>query len=71
MSGLVAAAADAHERGGVLGAYQAAASLGRVVGPLLGSGVASAAGLGAPFLLGAVICLGGLLFVATDKRSHR
>lgn len=69
MSGLVAAAAEAHERGGVLGAYQAASSLGRVVGPVLGSGIASFAGLGAPFVLGAAICSGGLLFVARDTRN--
>jgi MFS family permease len=66
----VAAAAEAHERGGVLGAYQAAASLGRVVGPVLGSGIATFAGLGSPFVLGAAICLGGLLFVANDTRSR-
>lgn len=69
MSGLVAAAAQPRERGSVLGAYQAASSLGRVIGPLLGSGIASAVGLGAPFILGAAICLGGLLFVARDTRS--
>jgi DHA1 family tetracycline resistance protein-like MFS transporter len=71
MSGLVAAAAEAHERGGVLGAYQAAASLGRVVGPVLGSGIATLAGLGSPFVLGAAICLGGLLFVARDTRNAK
>ena len=43
----------------------AAASLGRVVGPVLGSGVASVAGLSAPFAVGAVICLGGTLLVAS------
>ena len=53
----------------MLGAYQAASSLGRVIGPVLGSGIASAVGLGAPFILGAAICLGGLLFVARDTRS--
>ena len=65
MSGLVAATAGAHERGGVLGAYQAAASLGRVVGPMAASGIASGfAGTGGvaglsplalPFLVGAVV----------------
>lgn len=69
MSGLVAAAAQPRERGSVLGAYQAASSLGRVIGPVLGSGIASAVGLGAPFILGAAICLGGLLFVARGTRN--
>lgn len=68
LSGLVATTAAPNERGRVLGAYQAAASLGRVVGPMLGSGVASLFGLGAPFLVGAVICLGGLAFVASETR---
>jgi MFS family permease len=71
MSGLVAAAAQPQERGSVLGAYQAASSLGRVIGPVLGSGIASLAGLGSPFMLGAAICLGGLLFVASDTRNSK
>lgn len=71
MSGLVAAAAQPQERGSVLGAYQAASSLGRVIGPVLGSGIATLAGLGSPFVLGAAICLGGLLFVASDTRNSK
>jgi MFS transporter, DHA1 family, tetracycline resistance protein len=67
MSGLVAASAGPSERGAVLGAYQAAASLGRVVGPVLVSGVASLAGLAAPFAVGAVICLAGTIFVSARR----
>lgn len=71
LSGLVATTAAPNERGRVLGAYQAAASLGRVVGPMLASGVASLAGLGAPFLVGAAVCVGGLAFVTRDTRNAK
>lgn len=63
MSGLVAAKAEPHERGGVLGAYQGAASLGRVVGPMVASGVAQLAGLAWPFAVGAAVSLGGALLL--------
>jgi MFS transporter, DHA1 family, tetracycline resistance protein len=68
MSGLVAASAAPHERGGVLGAYQGAASLGRVVGPLMASGVAQLAGLAWPFAVGAAVALGGLAAVRRPGR---
>lgn len=70
MSGLVAASAAPHERGGVLGAYQGASSLGRVVGPVMGSGVASVVGLGGPFIVGAVVCVAGTLLVARQGRKY-
>lgn len=63
MSGLIAGTAAPHERGGVLGAYQAMASLGRVLGPFAGSALASAFSLSAPFAAGAVVALGGMLLV--------
>ncbi|WP_434479259.1 MFS transporter [Gemmatimonas sp.] len=70
MSGLVAASAAPHERGGVLGAYQGASSLGRVVGPVMGSGVASLVGLGGPFVVGAVVCVIGTALVARQGRKY-
>lgn len=68
MSGLVAGSAEPHERGGVLGAYQAAASLGRVIGPMAASGVAQVAGLAWPFVVGAAVSVLGLLFIASTPR---
>ena len=47
----------------VLGAYQGAASLGRVIGPFAASGVASASSLSMPVLVGAVVSLGGALLI--------
>ncbi|WP_291160941.1 MFS transporter [Gemmatimonas sp. UBA7669] len=71
MSGLVAAAAEPHERGGVLGAHQGAASLGRVVGPMVASGVAQLAGLTWPFVVGAAVCvLGTVLLRAALRAPH-
>ncbi len=72
MSGLVAATAEPHERGSVLGAYQGAASMGRVVGPFLASAVARATSLSWPFVLGAVVSLAGALLIHTrPRRSMR
>ncbi len=69
MSGLVASAAEPHERGSVLGAYQGAASMGRVIGPFAASGVASASSLAIPFLVGAVVSLGGALLIHTRPKA--
>jgi DHA1 family tetracycline resistance protein-like MFS transporter len=70
MSGLVATAAEPHERGSVLGAYQGAASLGRVIGPFAASGVASASSLSMPFLVGAVVSLGGALLIHRRPKTE-
>lgn len=69
MSGLVATAAEPHERGSVLGAYQGAASMGRVIGPFAASGVVSASSLAVPFLVGAVVSLGGALLIHTRPKT--
>lgn len=69
MSGLVAGSAEPHERGSVLGAYQAAASLGRVIGPMAASGVTQVAGLAWPFVVGAAVSVLGLLFVTNTPRT--
>jgi multidrug resistance protein len=60
-SQLVATAAAPTERGAVLGAYQGASSLGRVIGPFAASGIATALPLRWPFLAGGVLMLVGLL----------
>ncbi len=70
MSGLVAAVAEPHERGSVLGAYQGAASLGRVIGPFAASGISRIGTLSWPFVLGAVVSLVGVVLIHTRPR-HR
>jgi len=68
MSGLVAATAAPTERGTVLGAYQSAASMGRVIGPFLASAIARVTSLQWPFILGAVVSLGGVLLIHTRPK---
>lgn len=63
MSGLVANAAESHERGAVLGAYQGAASLGRVIGPFAGSAIARGGSLSWPFVVGAAVSFVGALMI--------
>ena len=69
MSGLVATAAAPHERGAVLGAYQGAASLGRVIGPFAASGVARIGTLSWPFVLGAAVSLLGVVLIHTRPKG--
>lgn len=71
MSGLVAGAAEPHERGAVLGAYQGAASLGRVIGPLAGSAAAVGATLEWPFMIGAVVAMLGALLIHAQHTRDR
>lgn len=71
MSGLVAATAEPHERGGVLGAYQGAASLGRVIGPMMASGIAQLSTLSVPFTVGALVSFLGAAFIHARRRSRQ
>ncbi|MDX2194206.1 MAG: MFS transporter [Gemmatimonadales bacterium] len=67
MSALVSRVAAADERGAVLGVYQSSSSLGRVLGPLLGSALAAVATLDAVFLAGAFVLLGCVWLVARAR----
>lgn len=69
MSGLVAGVARPHERGAVLGAYQSAASLGRVLGPFAASGIARISSLSWPFVVGAVVSVIGVVLIHTRPRD--
>jgi DHA1 family tetracycline resistance protein-like MFS transporter len=70
---LVAGLSDADERGAALGAYQSAASFGRVIGPFTASGIATLSTLSWPFAVGAVVSLAGILLVrqAQARAPHR
>ena len=69
MSGLVSATAAPQERGAVLGAYQGAASLGRVLGPFTASLVAKFGQLSWPFIVGGVISVVGAMLIR-ERRSE-
>lgn len=71
MSYLVANAAEPRERGAVLGTYQGAASLGRVIGPFAGSAIARATSLSWPFIVGAAVSLVGALLIHAQGNSRR
>lgn len=66
---LVAGLADAHERGAALGAYQSAASFGRVIGPFTAAGIATISNLSWPFWVGSVVSLGGIALVRGAGRE--
>lgn len=68
-SNLVAGLSQADERGAALGAYQSAASFGRVLGPFLASGVATVSTLSWPFAVGAVVSLVGIGMVRGAGRT--
>ena len=70
MSGLVAATAAPQERGAVLGAYQGAASLGRVVGPFAASIIARVSTLSWPFVVGAAVSLLGAILIHICKSNE-
>lgn len=63
ISALVTNTAAATERGSVMGIFQGAASLGRVMGPMIASGIAAVSGLRLPFFVGAGITTVGALLV--------
>ena len=67
MSGLVAATAAPQERGAVLGVYQGAASLGRVIGPFAASIIARVSTLSWPFVAGTAVSLLGAVMIHTRK----
>jgi MFS transporter, DHA1 family, tetracycline resistance protein len=71
MSGLVAATAEPHERGRVLGAYQGAASLGRVLGPFAASAVARVGTLSWPFVLGAAVSVVGAVLIHSRQSPSK
>ncbi len=70
LSSLVSQEAADHERGAVLGVYQGATTLGRVIGPAFSGLVFARVGAPAPFLLAAALVAPalGLLWLARRKQ---
>ena len=63
VSSMVSMTAAANERGAIMGQYQAASAMGRVVGPAMSGMLYSKISLAAPFTLGAAIMLPVLVLV--------
>jgi DHA1 family tetracycline resistance protein-like MFS transporter len=64
ISSMVSKTASANERGAIMGRYQSASAMGRVIGPLICGPLYTFVGTGAPFMLGAVIMLPVLWLVS-------
>jgi len=70
MSSLASKQAGAHERGVVMGTYQSATSLARVIGPAMSGAVYAAVAMQAPYVLGIAISLPAIwLILATPAVS--
>ncbi len=67
MSSLVSKEAGEHEQGAVLGVYQGATALSRVIGPALSGLVFARLGAGAPFLLAAFLLAPGLVLLCARR----
>jgi MFS family permease len=63
MSALASLHAGERERGAVLGAFQSASSLGRIVGPLAAGALYQHGGLHSPFVVAALCSLPALWLV--------
>lgn len=68
VSSLVSFEAAADERGAVMGLYNASSSAGRIIGPALSGPVYFKFGPAAPFVLSAVLTVGGALLMAHRAR---
>jgi DHA1 family tetracycline resistance protein-like MFS transporter len=65
---LVSKEAQPHERGAVLGTYQGATALSRVIGPAFSGLVYARLGTSAPFLVGVALVVPALAFMLSLPR---
>jgi DHA1 family tetracycline resistance protein-like MFS transporter len=66
---LVSLKAEAGERGAVMGAYQAAGSVGRIVGPALSGVLFTYVGVSAPFFFAALIAIPALWLIVRGTKQ--
>ena len=69
ISSLVSKEAQPHERGAVLGTYQGATALSRVIGPAFSGLVYARLGTSAPFLVGVALVVPALAFMLSLPRQ--
>lgn len=70
ITSLVSFEADAQTRGAVMGAYQSASGLGRIIGPAVSGPVYFGIATAAPFLLSAALsAIGGILLARVPQRK--
>src|SRR5262249_11713501 len=63
LSSLVSQEAGEHEQGAVLGVYQGATALSRIIGPAFSGLIFARLGTGAPFLLAGLLLVPGLVLL--------
>lgn len=68
VSSLISFEAAADERGAIMGLFNASSSAGRIVGPALSGPLYFKFGAAAPFLLSALLTIGGALLMARGAR---
>jgi DHA1 family tetracycline resistance protein-like MFS transporter len=71
INSLISQEAGAHERGGVLGVAQSAASLARIVGPAVAGAVYTGFGRNAPYFLAAAVMAAMVVPALRVRRAHR
>ncbi|HEY6484693.1 MAG TPA: MFS transporter [Steroidobacteraceae bacterium] len=69
-SALASKQSTGHDRGVVMGTYQASSSLARAIGPFVSGPLYESLGASAPFLTGACIALPAVLFVWRVRAQH-
>ena len=69
LSSLVSKQAQPQERGVVMGTYQSATSLARIIGPMVSGAIYAGIAFNAPFLLGVVVALPALWLIARSQRA--
>jgi DHA1 family tetracycline resistance protein-like MFS transporter len=68
LSSLASKQADARERGVVMGTYQSATSLARIIGPMVSGSLYAAVSFRAPFTVGIVVALPALWLIVQSQR---
>ena len=69
VSSLVSKQAEAHERGVIMGGYQSATSLARVIGPALSGAIYTGVALNAPYIVGIVVSLPAIFLILRSQRG--
>ena len=71
ISSLVSKSADATEQGSVLGIFQGAGSLARVIGPIISGLIVDLLGFGAPYTIGAILMIPTIWMMLRVFQKHR
>ena len=71
ISSLISKGAEATEQGAVLGIFQGAGSLARVIGPIVAGPLADMLGFGAPYVLGAILIVPTVVMVLRLLQENR